>query len=377
MVGLRETPDMNILSQPPDTEHSAAQSSAAQASPQAEVVGAWQQPAAATNVVTTPAADEASPQLQPLHRVWPAQNTFSCRGVLMMGGESGCRVFPNVGWAWANCFNWFCILSLSSIYFIFVLPYFWSKFIFLPLISVTLFFFAVSFLCLACFSDPGIIPRREVILATQSDEMLTEILGYSPLGEGEPAHVRATDAHQMVPPHLAKMGYRWCYTCEIVRPPRASHCPDCDNCVLRFDHHCPFVNNCVGQRNYHFFMGFVTSVLCLAALVLPSIAWFFIEDLSSSSWSGVPVSSTTRLVLICAACLAGLVVLMLAGLWLYHLYLIAHGKTTREHWKGQKQEQISEEPSLSGPRGPQLFNQFALVDITKVRRAHIQPEGDP
>merc|ERR1719486_1549602 len=77
---------------------------------------------------------------------------------------------------------------------------------------------------------------------------------------------------------LWNRGYRWCRTCRIVRPPRASHCNDCDNCVMRYDHHCPFVNNCVGQRNYHFFFGFVTSVLCLAMLVLPVLFWFLNSD---------------------------------------------------------------------------------------------------
>jgi len=50
---------------------------------------------------------------------------------------------------------------------------------------------------------------------------------------------------------------RYCNTCQIQRPPKASHCRMCNNCVQGFDHHCTMLNNCVGARNLKFFVAYL------------------------------------------------------------------------------------------------------------------------
>ena len=56
----------------------------------------------------------------------------------------------------------------------------------------------------------------------------------------------------------------FCKSCNIVRPPRAFHCPRCDFCVEIHDHHCPWTGTCVGYRNLKYFIAFLLSVATLS-----------------------------------------------------------------------------------------------------------------
>ena len=63
------------------------------------------------------------------------------------------------------------------------------------------------------------------------------------------------------------LGYRYCSTCNVHRPPRSKHCNSCNCCVSKFDHHCPWVGNCIGERNHRSFFLFLISVSILTFAV--------------------------------------------------------------------------------------------------------------
>lgn len=272
-----------------------------------------------------------------------------------------------------NYAAWTCILAPSGLFFGLALPYYWAR-VHPAVVLVASFFLllAVVFLLCACFSDPGIIPRREIVEATGIAEKLRQELGYDVLGRvvdvKEDALGRRT-TQVMVPQELRDNGYRWCATCKIIRPPRASHCPDCDNCVLRFDHHCPYVNNCVGQRNYFFFIGFTTSVSCLALVVIPLLLWYFIRSLmhddDSEDFNSVDLNGVVTGVLITVAVAGGGAALFVIVLWAYHVFLIYNGITTKEHWRGRKSDldRTEEELTVFGRRGPRLFDLRTPVEV--------------
>lgn len=136
-----------------------------------------------------------------------------------------------------------------------------------------------------------------------------------------------------------------CSTCNIVRPFRASHCRDCDNCVLRFDHHCPWLGSCVGKRNYIFFYFYVLFLnLNNFFMLFLSIFCIFNEfsengyKYSSHFTDEIDTRSTSLIFLDCLPSIItliflGAVMFFTTGLLIHHTRYIITNMTTKEDLK--------------------------------------------
>jgi palmitoyltransferase ZDHHC9/14/18 len=164
-------------------------------------------------------------------------------------------------------------------------------------------------------SDPGIIPRKPIIAILQRQ--------HYPSSESSRDR---TDIFASTP------GATFCHTCEIHRPPDASHCADCNNCVLGFDHHCAVLNNCVGTRNYPYFIALLPCIFML------TISFVFQIRLPSSDESySDDASLTMKIIQYISISVAVLAFVFVAALLLYHAWLLFWAKTTtKAHISGKE-----------------------------------------
>ncbi|XP_040159600.1 uncharacterized protein LOC120898188 isoform X1 [Anopheles arabiensis] len=267
--------------------------------------------------------------------IFAGRNKFFCDGYLMTAPNSGVFYFTVI-----------LITATSGLFFVFDCPFLAQRITpAIPIIGGILFVFTLSSLFRTAFSDPGIIPR-----ASQDEAAYIEKQIEVPNSLNSPTYRPPPRTKEVfVKGQTVKLKY--CFTCKIFRPPRASHCSLCDNCVDRFDHHCPWVGNCVGKRNYRFFYMFIVSLAFLAVFIFSCTTTHIVMLLKEDNQFIDVVKRTPSSVIIAIICFCS--VWSVIGLAGFHTYLTTSDQTTNEDIKG----------SFSSKGGQQAINPYSQGNI--------------
>ncbi|XP_007484866.1 palmitoyltransferase ZDHHC14 isoform X1 [Monodelphis domestica] len=270
--------------------------------------------------------------------VFPGRNKFFCNGRIMMARQTGVFYLTLV-----------LILVTSGLFFAFDCPYLAMKITpAIPVVGGILFFFVMGTLLRTSFSDPGVLPRATPDEAADLERQI---------GNSEDIANGASSGGYRPPPRTREViingqtvKLKYCFTCKIFRPPRASHCSLCDNCVERFDHHCPWVGNCVGKRNYRFFYMFILSLSFLTVFIFAFVITHVILRSQQTGFLNALKDSPAS-VLEAVVCFFS--VWSIVGLSGFHTYLISSNQTTNEDIKG----------SWSNKRGKENYNPYSYGNI--------------
>jgi len=239
------------------------------------------------------------------------------------------QLFPNNSvYCWGRCigakemggmrFTLGLIIVASGLFHAFTSPYLWTEVSpVLPLLAAYTSTLCAIFLLRTALMDPGIVPK-----GTEGE--IKESVERDPgAGHHPPRTMDVQVKHK-------SFQLKFCDTCQMYRPPRASHCSSCNNCVDGFDHHCPWVGNCIGRRNYRYFLGFVTTLLatCLVFFGLCFTQLIHVSKTQGVSFGGAIGKYPTCVILMM---LSFIVAWTVGGLGCFHWFLVSSGFTTNEH----------------------------------------------
>ncbi|KAI5806886.1 DHHC palmitoyltransferase-domain-containing protein [Geopyxis carbonaria] len=196
----------------------------------------------------------------------------------------------------------------------------------LPITFAYIFLVCITSFIKASVSDPGTYPRN--IHPLETDDFDDPLAVPPSNGWALIRPPRSNDLHLEVP-------IKYCRTCRIWRPPRCHHCKVCNSCIETQDHHCVWLNNCVGRRNYRYFFTFVSAGTLLAVylVALSTVHLILWKQKHNTSLKEAIFDNRVPFAMMLFGSLATPYPM---ALFIYHVFLMARGETTREYLHGHK-----------------------------------------